>query len=132
LNWNRKGLLEVLEQCLRSYAATIDKPRQLIVLDNANSDGSREVIARLCRELSCLKPIFLSRNLEVKPSASRWQEATGDLIHTGENDQDYLGGVPLRTSAFAGTGSIHQLRSHPFHETLRLSGANPPNNKPVN
>jgi hypothetical protein len=74
LNWNRKWLLELSEQWLQSYAATIDKPCQLIVLDNANSDGSREVIERLCRQLSYLNPIFLGRNLEVKPSASRWRK----------------------------------------------------------
>jgi GT2 family glycosyltransferase len=71
LNWNRK---ELLEQYLQSYAAMIDKACQLIVLDNGKSDGSREVIARLCKELSCLKPIFLGRNLEVRPSASRWRK----------------------------------------------------------
>ena len=37
LNWNRQALLE---QTLRSYAATVVGPCELMVIDNASSDGS--------------------------------------------------------------------------------------------
>ena len=48
LNSNRKTLLE---NCLTSYAATIDEPFLFIVIDNASSDHSRTVIDRFCTEL---------------------------------------------------------------------------------
>ena len=78
LNWNRKTLLE---KCLQSYAATIDSPFQLIVIDNASSDGSPEVIGRSCTELPYLKPIFLDQNLggEAVNQALEWAEEIWEL-----------------------------------------------------
>jgi predicted O-methyltransferase YrrM/glycosyltransferase involved in cell wall biosynthesis len=89
LNWNRETLLE---QCLQSYAATIDEPFQLVLIDNASGDGSREVIERFYTELSYLKPIFLDQNLGGEAINLALEQATGDLIHISENDQIYLPG----------------------------------------
>jgi len=41
LNWNAKALLE---KYVQSYAVTIDEPFQLIVIDDASSDGSCELV----------------------------------------------------------------------------------------
>jgi predicted O-methyltransferase YrrM/glycosyltransferase involved in cell wall biosynthesis len=107
LNWNRETLLG---QCLRSYSATIDEPFQLIVVDNASRDGSREVIERFCRELPYLEPIFLDRNLGGEAVNQALERAAGDLIHISENDQIYLAGWAQHVrecfTVFAGLGQL--------------------------
>jgi GT2 family glycosyltransferase len=89
LNWNRKPLLE---KCLQSYAATIDSPFELIVIDKASSDRSREVIERFWTELSYLKPIFLDQNLGGEAVNRALERVARDLIHISENDQISLAG----------------------------------------
>jgi glycosyltransferase involved in cell wall biosynthesis len=89
LNWNRKALLE---KTIQSYAATIENPLQLIVIDNASSDGSQEVIEHFCTELPYLKPVFLGANLGGEAINVALDQATGDLVHISENDQIYLAG----------------------------------------
>ena len=69
LNWNRQALLE---QTLRSYAATVVGPCELMVIDNASSDGSREVIERCRAELQGLEAIFFDGMPEGRRSTSPW------------------------------------------------------------
>jgi glycosyltransferase involved in cell wall biosynthesis len=109
-NWNGKTLLE---QCLRSYAGTIDERFELIVIDNASSDGSREVIERFCTELSYLKPIFLDQNLGGEAVNQALEQVTGDLIHISENDQIYLDGwSQLARECFTVFEGLGQLSLH--------------------
>lgn len=107
LNWNRKALLE---KCLQSYAATIESPFQLIVIDNASSDGSHEVIDRFCTEVPFLEPIFLKENLGGEAINVALEHATGDLIHISENDQLFLAGWSRHVrecfTVFAGLGQL--------------------------
>jgi predicted O-methyltransferase YrrM len=95
---------------VRGNAATIDSPFQLIVIDNASSDGSREVIERFCAELPYLKPIFLGQNLGGEAINLALEQATGDLIHISENDQIYLDGWSQHVrecfTVFAGLGQL--------------------------
>jgi glycosyltransferase involved in cell wall biosynthesis len=99
-----------LEKCLQSYAATTDDPFQLIVIDNASSDGSRDIIERFCTELSYLEAIFLDENLGGEAVNHALDRAAGDLIHISENDQIYLGGwshhVRECFSVFTGLGQL--------------------------
>jgi len=107
LNWNRKTLLE---QCLQSYAETIQSPFQLIVIDNASSDGSQELIDRFCSDLPYLEPIFLRENFGGAAINVALEQATGELIHISENDQIYLAGWSQHVrecfTVFAGLGQL--------------------------
>jgi len=107
LNWNRQALLE---QTLRSYAATVVEPFELIVIDNASSDGSREVIEHCRAEIGSLQTIFLDENLGGEAINLALERATGDLIHISENDQVFLDGWSQHVrdcfSAFAGLGQL--------------------------
>lgn len=85
LNWNRQ---ELLEKTLESYAATIDGPAELIVIDNASTDRSKDVIAHFPSTTS----IYLDQNLGGEAVNVALERATGDLIHISENDQVFLTG----------------------------------------
>lgn len=107
LNWNRAALLQ---QTLQSYLATIDGPFELIVIDNASSDHSREVIERCRSEFRALQTIFLNKNLGGEAINLALRRVTGDLIHITENDQLFLAGwsqhVRDSFAAFAGLGQL--------------------------
>ena len=107
LNWNRQALLE---QTLRSYAATVVGPFELMVIDNASSDGSREVIERCRAELQGLEAIFLDENLGGEAINLALERLTGDLIHISENDQVFLDGWSQHVrdcfTVFAGLGQL--------------------------
>jgi hypothetical protein len=107
LNWNRAALLQ---QTLESYLATIDGPFELIVIDNASRDHSREVIESCRCKFRSLKTIFLKENLGGEAINLALGRANGDLIHIAENDQLFLDGwsqhVRDSFSAFAGLGQL--------------------------
>jgi predicted O-methyltransferase YrrM/glycosyltransferase involved in cell wall biosynthesis len=107
LNWNRHALLE---QTLRSYAATVVAPFELMVIDNASSDESREVVERCRAEIGRLQTIFLDENLGGEAINHALERVTGDLIHISENDQVFLDGWSQHVrdcfSAFAGLGQL--------------------------
>jgi hypothetical protein len=107
LNWNRQALLE---QTLRSYAATVVAPFELMVVDNASRDGSREVVERCRAEIGSLQTIFLDENLGGEAINLALERVTGDLIHISENDQVFLDGWSQHVrdcfSAFAGLGQL--------------------------
>lgn len=89
LSWNRARLLE---QTLRSYAATVSGPYEIIVVDNASTDQSREIIRQARDQLPTLKTILLDENLGGRAINLAFTEITGDLIHISENDQGFLAG----------------------------------------
>ncbi|WP_020177046.1 glycosyltransferase [Methyloferula stellata] len=84
LNWNRALLLE---QTLRSYAATAREPYEIVVVDNGSTDNSRTVIESLRHLIPKLKSIFLPENLGGEAINVALDKAAGDLIHISENDQ---------------------------------------------
>lgn len=59
LNWNRDYLLK---QCVESYLDTIGPDFELIVVDNASSDGSRQYLGSLEGSAS-IRTIFLDENI---------------------------------------------------------------------
>src|SRR5271166_4393556 len=107
LNWNRQALLE---QTLRSYAATVVEPFELIVIDNASSDRSREVVEHCRTEIGSLQAIFLDDNLGGEAINLALERVTGDLIHISENDQLFLEGWSQHVrdcfTAFTGLGQL--------------------------
>jgi hypothetical protein len=107
LNWNRQALLE---QTLRSYAATVGHPFELIVIDNASSDESRDVIERCRAEIPSLRTIFLEENLGGEAINLALDQVTGDLLHITQNDQVFLDGWSQHVrdcfTAFTGLGQL--------------------------
>jgi glycosyltransferase involved in cell wall biosynthesis len=85
LNWNRVALPE---KALASWFETITGPAELIVVDNASTDGSRHVIERS----SVHKAILLDENIGGEAVNHALEYASGDLIHICENDQLLLAG----------------------------------------
>jgi hypothetical protein len=120
LNWNRAALLQ---QTLESYLATVDGPFELIVIDNASRDHSREIIESCRGKLRSLKTIFLKENLGGETINLALERATGDLIHIAENDQFFLDGwsrhVRDSFSAFVGLGQLSLHGVVPTDDEIR-------------
>jgi predicted O-methyltransferase YrrM len=89
LNWNRAPLLR---QCLESYAATVTGPAEIVVVDNASTDGSRDVIAEAHGFLPGLRAVFLDENIGGEAVNHCLDMVSGELIHISENDQIFLPG----------------------------------------
>ncbi len=108
LNWNRETLLE---KTLRSYLATVTGAAELIIVDNANTDGARAIIART----PCKAALLLDANLGGEAVNVALEHASGELIHITENDQLFLPGWAEHVrdcfDAFAALGqlSLHGL-----------------------
>jgi predicted O-methyltransferase YrrM len=110
LNWNRHALLE---GTLRSYLATVAAPFELIVIDNASSDGSRETIERCRARLPSLQMIFLNENLGGEAINLALEHVSGDLVHISENDQLFLDGWSQHVrDCFAKFDGLGQLSLH--------------------
>src|SRR2546422_597635 len=88
LNWNRDYLLK---QCIESYLATVGGDSELLIADNASSDGSREYL-RLLEKEKCIRVIYLDENAGGEAFNLAIPVARGDLIHLSENDQIFLAG----------------------------------------
>jgi predicted O-methyltransferase YrrM len=89
LNWNRAPLLR---QCLESYAATVTGPAEIVVVDNASTDESRDVIDEARSALPALRAVFLDENIGGEAVNACLDSVSGDLIHISENDQIFLPG----------------------------------------
>lgn len=87
LNWNREHLLRVT---VESYLSTVTVPYELIIVDNASSDGSADYIEKVCRGDARHKAVFLKRNLGGRAFNSGLRLARGRYLHTSENDIEYL------------------------------------------
>lgn len=59
LNWNRADLLR---RTLESYEQTIVVPHEVIIVDNASTDGSRQVIENFCRGHQMAQALLLDEN----------------------------------------------------------------------
>jgi predicted O-methyltransferase YrrM len=88
LNWNRSVLLE---QTLRSYAATVTGPSELFVIDNASSDDSRAIIGEARKYLD-FEMLFLDENVGGDAYNLFFDRMSGELVHLSENDYVYLEG----------------------------------------
>lgn len=88
LNWNRDYLLK---RTIESYFSTVGAESELIVVDNASADGSREHLRALASEKH-IKILFLNNNIGGKAYNLALPLASGNLIHLSENDQVFLPG----------------------------------------
>jgi predicted O-methyltransferase YrrM/glycosyltransferase involved in cell wall biosynthesis len=88
LNWNRDYLLK---QCVESYLKTVGLDFELIVVDNASSDGSREFLEAL-QHNSAVRCVFLDENIGGEALNVAIPLTAGELIHFSENDQIFLPG----------------------------------------
>ncbi len=89
LNWNRAALLQ---RAVDSYLATAGADRELFVVDNGSSDGSREYLQALERNRPEVKVICLDSNEGGMAYNRAIEQARGELIHLSENDQIFLPG----------------------------------------
>ena len=87
LSYNRVHLLELT---VKSYLATVSVPYELVIIDNASSDGSREFIRDICESDPRHKAILLDENLGGEAINIALQSARGLFLHISENDIEYL------------------------------------------
>ena len=103
----------MLQQSLESYLATVDGPFELIVIDDASPERSREIIERCRGKLRSLKTILLRENLGGETNNLALEQAINDLIHIAENGQPFVDGCSHHVrngfAAFAG------LEQHSVH-----------------
>jgi glycosyltransferase involved in cell wall biosynthesis len=106
LNWNRRYLLE---QCVESYLETVGNYFELIIVDNASTDGSIEYLRNLEANGSA-KLIYLNENMGGEAFNRAVPLSRGDLIHLSENDQIFLPGwYDHVVSSFDSFGDLGQL-----------------------
>lgn len=89
LSWNRA---ELLERTLRSYIRTVSVPHELLVVDNASTDRSRDVIRDVIEEHPEYTAILLDQNLGGEALNLGLERSRGSLLHISENDIEYLPG----------------------------------------
>jgi len=89
LSYNRKHLLK---NTIESYLKTISVPFELIIIDNASTDGSKEYIEEVCKNCSQAFAIFLTKNLGGESLNLGRHVAHGDYFHITENDIEYWDG----------------------------------------
>jgi len=82
LNWNRA---ELLKKTVESYLATAGADRELIVVDNASTDESRDYL-RVIEADSGVRVLCLNENEGGAAYNHAVPHARGDLIHLCEND----------------------------------------------
>ncbi len=81
----------LLEEAIMSVVRQTRRVDEIIVADDASTDGSRQLINALSQRYSNVKPIFREDNLGV--SANRdlaMREAHGDFITCLDGDDDFL------------------------------------------
>ncbi|MCA9376445.1 glycosyltransferase family 2 protein [Candidatus Dojkabacteria bacterium] len=86
LNWNRKHLLE---KTLNSLVNNIPFKHEVIVLDNASTDGASEYIDDWCKKRKKCRAILLKENIGGEAINIALKEVTGDYIFISENDLEY-------------------------------------------
>src|SRR5688572_16548875 len=89
ITWNRAHLLRTT---LESYLAATSLPYELTIVDNGSTDGSREIIERVCRREATIKALFLGANLGGEAINSGFEAPRGRYLHVSENDLEYLPG----------------------------------------
>lgn len=113
LNWNR---VELLRQCIDSYLATVKDDYELMIIDNASSDGSIEYLRQIEME-NRARVFYLEENSGGEGFNLAIPQTTGDLIHLCENDQVFLPGwrdhVESAFNAFPGLGQLSLFSDTP-------------------
>lgn len=119
LNWNRSGLLE---RTVTSYLDTVRVPHELIIVDNASSDGSPDVIRRFCDRSSRVSAVYLRRNIGGEAFNKALRGARGCFLHLSENDLEFLPGwseaVLEKFDAFPELGQLSLFGPVPSDEEV--------------
>jgi len=88
LNWNRADSLRVT---IESYLTTITGAYELVVVDNASTDGSREYL-RGVEASGQARVLFLEENIGGLGYNEAFSIVHGEYVHLTENDQLFLPG----------------------------------------
>ena len=88
LNWNR---VNCLQATIESYLETIVGPYELIVVDNASTDGSVAYL-RGVEASGKVRVVYLDENIGGLGYNKVFDLLRGDLFHLSENDQLFLPG----------------------------------------
>jgi glycosyltransferase involved in cell wall biosynthesis len=108
LSFNR---LDMLKRTVESYLSTISVPYELIIVDNASTDGSRDYIQEICNGKPNHKAILLEKDEGGGEAINLGIELThGKYIHVSENDIEYFAGwdreMIRKFEAFPALGQI--------------------------
>ena len=107
LNWNRSDLLQ---QAVESYIRTVTVKHEVVIIDNASTDGSQEIIAALCQGRPNFRSLFLPANEGGMALNRVTQSLRGQYFHFSENDLEYLPGwdkkVVAKFEAFPKLGQL--------------------------
>ncbi len=107
LSWNRADLLR---RTLASLTRTMAVAHEIIIVDNASTDGAAEVVRDFVAHTPTAKAIYLRENLGGEAFNLALACARGDLIHLSENDLEYLPGWSERVvEAFTHFPDLGQL-----------------------
>jgi len=115
INWNR---LHLLKKTINSYLETISVPYELIIIDSASTDGSKEYIETVCNENPKLKGILLTEDFGGGNAINLGLEiCRGTYLHVSENDIEYLPGwdqeLLKKFNVFPKLGQISLFSSNP-------------------
>jgi len=117
LNWNR---IHLLKKAVESYLNTISFPYELIIVDNASTDDSRDYIRSVCKNDSNHFGIFLSRNIGGEAFNLGFHLAKGLYFHSMSNDGEYLPGwdkyALSKFEEFPELGQLSLISSKPQKE----------------
>ncbi len=101
----------LLEQTLRSYAATVVGPFEVIVIDDAIENGSRQSLERRRTNFWGVEATVVNVRAPGGESVTlALEQVTGDLVHIASNDQVFLNGWSQHArdcfTAFPGLGQL--------------------------
>ncbi len=88
LNWNRA---DCLKTTVESYLATVSGPYELMVVDNASTDGSVAYL-REVEKTGQVRVVLLDENIGGLAYNGMFELCRGELLHLSENDQLFLPG----------------------------------------
>ena len=115
LNWNR---VDLLRKTVESYLRTVTVDYELIIVDNASSDGSRAFIQDICETHADCRAVLLSHNYGGEAINAGIERSAGEIIHVSENDLEYLpgwdGALLAKFGAFRELGQLSVFS--PFHQ----------------
>jgi hypothetical protein len=113
LNWNR---VELLRECVDSYLGTVGDDYELMIVDNASTDGSRDYLDRL-ETARRARVFYLPENIGGEALNVAVPLTRGELVHFSENDQVFLPGwrqhVDAAFAAFPGLGQLSLFSDTP-------------------
>lgn len=105
-NYNHGHLIEV---AITSIMRQNLKPFEIIIIDDASTDNSKEIINNLSRKLENIKTIFLSANVgPIAAARIAFENVEGDLIHfAAADDEIEAGAYGILASALRNTQKLH-------------------------